>query len=213
MAKVIAFDFNGTLVGDNDHQHAVLCHHIELGLGNPPTMPEFLRTYQPPYLDYVRSWGGMVPSTQAWDVWDVLIQELGEPGLHAGVLPLLEYLVALEVPIYVVSANQKARVEAGLEKHGILQFFQAIYGDDEHKEVGLQKIIGDHGISPRELMYVGDMRVDMYAARAVGAVGIGIGAATGYEAEHCLILREAGATHPFRSMTAFHNALMNGLED
>lgn len=208
--KVIAFDWNGTLIDDWHLMYEVLCHHIALGLGRQPSVPDFIRKFHPPYLDYLRSHGAVVAESRNWSMWDELEQEI-PVSAHEGVVPLLKWLTYFAIPMYVISANRKQHVKEGVMKHGLWTFFDHLYTDSEHKDAEIVEILQKNSLRPEEMMYVGDMRTDMFAAKKTGVVGVGIGSAVGNEAEHCTILREAGATHTFYSMTAFHNALRNGL--
>ncbi len=208
--KAVAFDYNGTLVDDWKLMFEVILCHIAAGLGVPPTVVEYLRTFEPPYVEYIRKCGSMIPESRNWSIWDELSTEFQiEP--HQGAEELLRFLTWHGIPCYVITANQRVRVNEGLIQHGLKRYFRALISDDERKEAGIRKVLEEHKLHPSEMIYIGDMRVDMQAAKATGVVGVGIGSVKGHESEHCEILREAGATHAFRSMSAFHNALMNGL--
>ena len=207
--KVIAFDFNGTLMNDGELMYAVLCFHIGLGPGTPPSYPEFIRTFCPPYLDYVQKYGATVPEELNWSAWDQ-IRAKNPTYPQAGVQALLEQLLQNKIPNYVITANNRHRVENELITHGLHTFFKDLYADCEYKHPEIRKILKAHTVKPQEMMYVGDMPVDMHAAQATGVIGIGIGSAKGHEKEHCQILRDAGATYVFPSMSAFHDALALG---
>lgn len=207
--EAISLDWNGTVMADGKLMFAVVEAHCHHGLGTPPTLVEFIRNFHPPYRDYIRKHGSLIPESGNWSVWDEMRKEIPvhvQPGAPA----LLERFLRTDVPAYVVTANQRARVEDDLVKHGLRPLVKGLFADAEVKVPEIEEILRMHGIRPAQMMHVGDMPVDMRAAKATGVIGIGIAWADECHEEHHEILREAGARHTFSSLAKFHDALIRG---
>ncbi len=109
-----------------------------------------------------------------------------------GIADALRELVALGVQVGVATSKARSRFEADAERAGIRDLLAvAITGDDvtaaKPDPEPVARAIDELGLSPANCFYVGDGPNDVLAARAAGAVTVGV--AWGFHPDEC---REAG---------------------
>ena len=110
----------------------------------------------------------------------------------AGIAEALRELVALGVQVGVATSKARSRFEADAERAGVRDLFAVtITGDDvtvaKPDPEPVTRAITELGLEPASCFYVGDGPNDVLAARAAGAVTVGV--AWGFHPEEC---REAG---------------------
>ena len=100
----------------------------------------------------------------------------------AGARGLLQTLSACGVKLYLASGTDLVYVEKEAQALGVTQFFgDHIYGavgdaEDDSKEMVIQRILARNHLQGSELLVVGDGPVEIRAARAAGAVALGLAA-------------------------------------
>ncbi|TSC66987.1 MAG: haloacid dehalogenase [Parcubacteria group bacterium Gr01-1014_72] len=77
-------------------------------------------------------------------------------------------------PLYGVSVTPQESLDRTLEGLGLRRFFKKIYGASRSKNEDLQTIIADEGVSPKEVLLIGDGTTDERAAVATGCRFIGV---------------------------------------
>lgn len=80
----------------------------------------------------------------------------------------------LNVHCYIVSAAPQDEVQFIASKRGIANYFKKIYGGPIKKKEHLQTILDVEGISPSQLLFIGDSLSDCKAAQFCGVNFIGI---------------------------------------
>ena len=203
--KVVVFDWDGTVVDNFDHMYNVFTRQVLMGGGVVPSTSQFLETYEPPHQQFLLKCGARITDEEAWRVW------LETPilfGLHDGVTEVLQLLQTLQIPCYIATANQEKRIREQLEKFSLASYFSGIYSE-EHKHLSLLDIAQVHADERRsDILYIGDMRVDMAAAVTAQVTGVGI-ASSRHKDIHMKLLFGAGAKHVFPSMRHLHQALIS----
>jgi phosphoglycolate phosphatase len=102
---------------------------------------------------------------------------------YPGVAEALEQLAALPM---AVLTNKPVRISVRiLEEMKLAKYFRAIYGGNSFEKkkpdpTGTNAILGELGMKPREVLFVGDSEVDVQTARNAGTwaatVNFGFGA-------------------------------------
>lgn len=209
--KAVGFNWGGTLVNTALSKFEVTRLQIQRGGGNAPSRVKFLETYESPHMEYLRRYGSNISEEDSWKIWEEVLGESKPVTMHLGVPALVERFARSDIRCYIVTANPLDTIHRQLNQFHMTRFFSGIYAKEESKEHGICSILENCEIKdPREMFYFGDMRIDMHAAKKTGVTGIGIASMRGHEEHHSRVLREAGATHAFYSLSDFHDALIRG---
>ena len=73
------------------------------------------------------------------------------------------------VPMYVASGAPEDELRLILEKRGLAPYFAGMYGSPTVKTLILRAIVEHNGVYASDAVMVGDSRIDLCAAEAVGA--------------------------------------------
>lgn len=84
-----------------------------------------------------------------------------------------EFLRAPAWPLFVVSAMPLRELRIIVDKRGLAARFRALYGSPGRKPDQLKDILAREGLSPSELVFVGDSENDRKAARETGVPFVG----------------------------------------
>jgi phosphoglycolate phosphatase len=101
-------------------------------------------------------------------------------SVYPGVVEMLEQLHRDGFPLYVCTSKHEHFAERILEKFGIAQYFNAIYGDridyaSHSKSDLLALILSQHAIDRETVWMVGDRSFDIEAAHLNGIRCLGVG--------------------------------------
>lgn len=110
-------------------------------------------------------------------------------GIFPGIMGVIEKLKSGGYLLGVVSNNWQSQLEATLGRCGLAEKFDAVIGLNGIKKLKpdpalLLKCVEDLGVSGKECVYVGDMAVDIIAAKNAGLKSIGV--TYGYNSEEKL---------------------------
>lgn len=83
-------------------------------------------------------------------------------------------VAALGLNLFVVSSCREDWLVPWFEEHSLGAHFAYIVHTARPKEPHIADICAQLGVEPRHVMYVGDMVHDVHAAKAVGAVPVGV---------------------------------------
>ncbi|MBU1090033.1 HAD family hydrolase [Patescibacteria group bacterium] len=180
--KAILFDFDGTLV----HSIDLLVRIFEEILAErefPPVATEKIRTLiGEPFEKIFRE------ITPLEDVAE-LVKDFrkkedarnnpAEIAIVAETIPTLEFLRRQNLKLGVVSTKKRAVVLQLARDYHLEKFFNLVVGGEEienpkpHPEPILHacELLG---ISPREILFVGDSLLDLQSAKAAGAIFVGV---------------------------------------
>jgi len=186
--QVLALDFDGVIVDSNDiktkaiftlfsaeaPRHvdaAVAFHKKHLGLNR-------LRKFELIFRDII---GQALPEKEAKRLADefgnLVKNRVAECELMPGAEDVLKQFSG-RIPIYIVSATPEEELLEILRRQSLLSYFKGIFGSPTTKGDALRKICRAHGLSPEELLFVGDSTLDFYAAQAASTDFIGIASAS-----------------------------------
>jgi len=102
----------------------------------------------------------------------IVFQEVIKAHFVPGAHELLE-LYYSKIPLYVVSATPEEELWQIIQKRGLTHYFREVYGAPRKKSECIIEILNLTGISPDCVMFVGDAKNDLVAARKAGVRFIG----------------------------------------
>lgn len=187
--RALAFDLDGTLV----HSAPGLARAIDLALGDlqlPPPGIERMSTWIGNGADVIMiralSWAlGREPHAEeqrdARTLFDKHYAATVEAGstLFPGVKETLSALRAKGLPLAIVTNKPTPFVAPLLQSLGIADAFSLIIGGDDvvvkkPHPAAIFLVLGYFGVLQQQLLFVGDSRNDILAARAAGVANIGM---------------------------------------
>lgn len=98
----------------------------------------------------------------------LVLDKVVNARLVEGAQQVLEACRRHGVLAFVVSASPQEELLLIVQRRGMAEFFQGIYGSPTTKPASLRYIISTHGFHVREILFVGDALADYNAAREVG---------------------------------------------
>lgn len=90
--------------------------------------------------------------------------------VYPGMAELIAELRSKGVQLFVVSANNKTNVTKYLTRHGLIDYFDDVYGGASFlgKSKTMRRAVSEHRLAKDDVWCVGDERVDIYSARKAG---------------------------------------------
>ena len=86
-----------------------------------------------------------------------------------GAVELLELLSA-RVPTYIVSGTPDAELDRIVESRGLSGYFTGVLGSSKGKPERLREVMAAEGVTPDEVLFVGDALSDLRASEETGVV-------------------------------------------
>ncbi|MCX6070337.1 MAG: HAD family hydrolase [Chloroflexi bacterium] len=114
-----------------------------------------------------------------------------------GIMPMLDRLIDQGLCLAVVTGKGPRSAAISLDHLALAKFFSLVDAGSpagERKQASIAKVLAHWGFPPQDVAYVGDMAVDMRAAKAAGVVPLG---AAWLPATRSAELRGAGAAEVF----------------
>lgn len=182
--KAIAFDFDGTLADSNvvkrlawrsvftdrsEQHNEVLQRIVDAKVGDRFKILEetFIALKEP--ADSIQM---LVERYAA--VYEQLVQsDIFKSGLFPGTLEMLQKFTS-RIPLYINSATPETPLIKIISALNIANYFKGIYGGPSTKIENLNRISLREGVSPSEILMVGDGFDDLSGARESGCVFVGI---------------------------------------
>lgn len=78
-----------------------------------------------------------------------------------------------QVPLYIVSATPEKELHEIVQKRGLSPYFQKVFGAPRKKSDCIREILESTGNSPESVLFIGDARNDLEAAKASGVRFVG----------------------------------------
>jgi beta-phosphoglucomutase len=78
-----------------------------------------------------------------------------------------------KIPLYIVSATPEPELMDIVQKRNIKSFFRKVYGSPRKKTDCIREILTESGTPANEVLFIGDAKNDLEAARATGVRFIG----------------------------------------
>lgn len=174
--KHLIWDWNGTLLDDVDAVVEVMGGILE-GQGMARIdRARYLEVFGFPIAEYYRRLGFDFEKVPFETLSDAFVAgyraRVQSIPLHAGAKELLAALKEEGIQQSVLSAAKEDDLRMHLTLHGILDYFDHVYGLNDHHAVskvqrGLE-LIADTGIDPKRTLLVGDTDHDLEVGQALG---------------------------------------------
>jgi phosphoglycolate phosphatase-like HAD superfamily hydrolase len=173
--KLVIFDLDGVIINSVSLIYEAiwgLCsEHHSFRVKNPPTFPNFLKSFRLPGDQWFESYGFDFPSEV---IRETLRHAPDKAEMFSTVPPMLERIRRKsKLPVIIISAGDQSRIERQLEEGGIQRHFEAVIGETPDKAEAISSFCSLWGICPAEAIYVGDMPSDMEHAHEAGVTPIG----------------------------------------
>lgn len=78
-----------------------------------------------------------------------------------------------KIPLYVVSATPENELRQIIQRRGMAHYFKEVFGAPQKKSKCIKEILNLTGISPYSVIFIGDAKNDLEAARTAGVRFIG----------------------------------------
>ncbi len=98
--------------------------------------------------------------------------------------------------MFVVSMEEEGDIKVILKHCGIWDCFNDIHGGPKSKEENLRHVLKSYGLKPKEVVYVGDAKNDVLAAKRLGIKFIGVN--KNFRVQH--LLKKLGADFVFSDL-------------
>jgi AHBA synthesis associated protein len=175
--RAILFDLDGTLL-DSFESHLAIYRSTLAAFGIDLSAAAFREHYSPDWNDFYRRVGLAVEHWDAASVSWLREASAHRPRPFPGVVATLRRLRA-RFQLGLVTSGSRSRVEADLERCGIVSFLAVIVTADDVKKPkpapeGLHTALRSLGIPARQALYVGDTEPDYEFARAAGVEFVGV---------------------------------------
>lgn len=169
--KVIIFDFDGT-IADTFDAVLTITNRLAIELGYKPTSPEDVeRLRNLDSREIIKQSG--IPFFKLPFLLKRLKVELRQEIQHlkpiAGMQPALRHLRQQGHSLGIVTSNSRENVMAFLETHGLGELFDFTYSGTTlfGKARVIQRLLAQHNLDFRRVIYVGDETRDIEAARNI----------------------------------------------
>ena len=129
-----------------------------------------------------------------------------------GVITLLDFLKQRGVPLAIVSGKGANSAAVSLRHLGLAQYFDTVETgspDGDIKHLSIQKVLAKWGMSPEQVVYIGDAPSDVEAARKAGVAPLGAAWAASSDLER---LQASAPVAIFRSAASFAEWIERNLD-
>ena len=198
----VIFDVDGTLSQTNQLIFASFNHVLDKYLGKILSEREIIALFGPPEEGgLVKLLGEATAKEAEVDLYAFYSDNHDAMAyLHSGMKELLNYLKHQGLKLAVFTGKGRRTTEITLGKLGISEYFDVIVTGTEvvhHKPnpEGIQRVMSTLGVSPTEVLMVGDALSDVKASRAAG-VKVAAAAWDSYDRDRLL---QAEADYVFHS--------------
>lgn len=176
--KVVAFDFDGTILDNMWFMYEAICNVFTEFNFEAPTADEFFIHFNAPYAEYYRRNHVTHTDEEIWQCYHKHATSLPDPSLpYPGIHGLLESLKKRNMVCGVISANAKRNIDEKSRAFGLDKYFDFIVGGPlvrDSKVHAIQNTYQRFGITGNEMAYIGDMYHDMENARDAGVWRFGV---------------------------------------
>lgn len=188
MIKLVAFDWNGTILSDTiaclAGDDAAL---VSLGY-KPISLKKFRETFDVPLVNFYKRIGvdPNIPKDK-YKLSETLFHKVYEARVvkartRAGARNLLAWLKKNKVPAIIFSNHVKERIEEQLQRLKISDYIATVLANDHTHEVLYKRWKGEklkdylkaNNIKPHEVLVVGDTTEEIEIARELGGISIAI---------------------------------------
>lgn len=198
MIKVVVFDFDGVLVDSNKLKYIAFFNLFSRSPKEKKIVKETLKhsRERSRYTIFGKIFNRLKRRPHI-KVYARKYNEIVESGVNVakeipGAKKSLKTLFKKKYHLYIISTAPRVPLLRIVKKRNIKKFFRKIYGGSDDKTISLRKIVKSERVNPREIVMVGDGKIDLRAALDVGCYFIGISNAFNRwsKKEHFLTLRD-----------------------
>ena len=184
-AKVVVFDFDGTIVDSNSIKQDAFFHVGNLYNISAGKMRSYLENIKGDRYVFFNQLEKMKIGGQAEEMIGEFTSYCQEKVVQAppikGAMTMLTSLKSLGIPLYILSATPQMELQAVVKERKIDHFFKEIIGVENEKGGALKELITRIGVHPDEVLFVGDQLVDLNGANEAGAEFIAIDSEGSYK--------------------------------
>ncbi len=172
--KVVAFDWNGTLVNDPEWVFEGV-KEIFRHFGKPiPQFDEYRREMGGDYIPFYQKRGITGSRELLNEIMGKKLSTLPPPTLFSDTRATLQFFKNHGTRLALISLREDAALRADLNSHGLTQFFGFTSGGVTKKDAALRKLMRTFVVIPQEVVYVGDTAQDVVAAKKVKVCAVAI---------------------------------------
>lgn len=102
----------------------------------------------------------------------IVFKEVRKAPFVPGVQEFLNTYQA-KIPLYVISATPEKELIQIIQQRGMFHYFKKVFGSPRKKSECIKEILNHTDISPNSVIFVGDAKNDLDAARSAGVRFIG----------------------------------------
>jgi phosphoglycolate phosphatase-like HAD superfamily hydrolase len=186
----VGLDVDGVLRDTGYDAFVALCKTVEELGGTPPAFSDYVHDYESKALEYYAHCG-VKATDQVHSAYLRNLRPHDDVFPYEDVRAFLAHLHSLQLKVFVVSGHSTEKLHEWFAFHGLQENFVCVRGSSRNKEFCIRESCEEIGIDPRTTCYIGDMGLDMRAARANSLVSIGV--TRGYESYASLM--RSGANH------------------
>lgn len=169
----VFFDYDGTLCDSMPTIFQGVSHVLTQSNLPTPTMEDFLRVFQIPYLPFYRKLGVTAPEEMIKE-WYWGAVDHGSAALFPDAIMVLIALKQRGIVTGIVSANGPHIIKEKLSQEKVAHLFDFTECDALEKVASIQNALTTHSLNPQRTLFVGDISSDMRDAQCAGVVPIGI---------------------------------------
>lgn len=188
MIKLVAFDWNGTLLSDSNAVFKADNEVLKQIGEKPVSCSDFLKYFDVPVKNYYRGLGLSVKKVEEQSefiskVFYNSYEQLAEKTRsRSHAKTVLIWLKQNNIPAIIISNHIKERIKIHLKRLHIENYFEEILGNykfglamhERNKKIRLFDFLNHERISPKEILIVGDSIEEVEIAKELGAISIAI---------------------------------------
>ena len=188
MIKLVAFDWNGTLLSDAQTVTDACNHFIKALGGNPITLEIYRQKFTVPVIDFYESVGldrqkvlknSLKNSAIFHKYYELKVSNLRS---RTGARKVLTWLNQNQIQAVIISNHVVDRINEQLNRLYLLQYISKTIANNQLDEAlkgknkgdKLKAFIKSQNLKPQEVLVVGDSSEEIEIAKEIGSISIAI---------------------------------------
>lgn len=183
MFSLVIFDYSGVLVNDLRVSWQAISRIVEYYGKEPDNLEQFRRTIKHPYVEYFTGKGLTEEQASGIKIVELYIdyyeRHIDEVEVFPDVIETLSELSKMKLKLAILSQVPRKLIYEVLGRHGLIDYFDPIFGFGDYKELkpragSVNAVLKKLKTSPRNAIYIGDMREDIIASKNAGVLPVAI---------------------------------------